>query len=520
MGFNRMASRLSLERTHRKAEMRNTKSALEGLPLDIFHDIAQNIPDANDILSLSLTCRRSYMLLLPDLYECVDLKSTQHCVEVLSQLLGVRSELSLARQIRKLVVRPNSEVAAVRSQTPDADAMRIEWHVAALIKALAQRGDLFNLREFCWDGLEAPRFVWTALREGCPKLRTVMTTFGVHPLDRCDSLFEFDNLVGFGLFDRKSSDAHLVTVVVDRVVNTIPDKCWDMLFRRCPNLRTFIIDGKHPPCYAFDLAPLVDAHWPSLRHFTLGKFVCLNKSSNSLTQDCIPAFMTRHAHTLETYTRHHLTGPFGVLSTQLPNLRTFVGALNAHIFRFRNVRAIEGTNCVPLRQADFPLLVHALSSLTSLERLYIAVSDGDTDDWLRQLLSSCSKLKHLDLDVRCKRFTFREFTDALESWSPPSLRFFSLAKTHQFTDEPLTGVAARVAVQCPVINGFRLTVRARKQPREVHRKTMHALQEGTYTVERDGQPNAVFLNVDEVRHWRLHERIAMDVPRKFKLKLA
>ncbi|KII85208.1 hypothetical protein PLICRDRAFT_57145 [Plicaturopsis crispa FD-325 SS-3] len=457
------------------------------------------------------------MLLLPELYECVDLKSTRRCFEVLAYLLRARPDL--ARHIRKLVVRPNSDITAVCSRMPDADAMRIECHVAALIKALAQRGHLQALDEFRWDGLETPRFVWTALREGCPNLRTVMTSVGKNGLDSCSSLFDFDALIGFGLFVKyfRLPDVGL------GVMKTIPLSCWDMLLKRSPNLRTLIIDGTSPLYSIFDLAPLSEAYWPSLRHLTLGEFIPFDDSVG-LTYDYISDFLARHANTLETFTLCESPKVHTVTIPELPNLRAFVGELSGFdelFLKFRNLRTLRWTHPIPV---CIPTLFDALRMLPDVERLSFIITESYAPDtyigqWLERLLRACPKLQHLDIDARCSLFPFNEFTEALSRCSPPSLRSFNLEKARRSLDEPLTRAAARVAVHCPSIHMFRLSVRAPYRPHELSWAAKRIVEEGTYTVERDPLLTAAYMNVDEVRHWRMSKRIARDVSRKSRLKL-
>lgn len=99
-------------------------------------------------------------LLGPLLYATVELRSSSQCLITLPTLL----RNSLARNIKRLAVHPNSLVWTIQASEDTVD----EDLVASLIESLAKSACLHNLTSFAWSGLEVPLdSLWRTLRILC-----------------------------------------------------------------------------------------------------------------------------------------------------------------------------------------------------------------------------------------------------------------------------------------------------------------------------------------------------------------
>lgn len=110
----------------------------------------------DDFLSTSTAIQSSqqFALLIPILYTTVELRSNEHCREIL-HFLGHRPDIT--RHVRRLVTRPNHPTWVALEEELD------ESWVADKIVQLAH--DLHKLHTFVWDGLQtAPDNIWVSLR--------------------------------------------------------------------------------------------------------------------------------------------------------------------------------------------------------------------------------------------------------------------------------------------------------------------------------------------------------------------
>ena len=164
----------------------------------------------------------------------------------------------------------------------------------------------------------------------------------------CLQLFKFTNLLGFSLTfkdgfyahslhlpSRGGSDASksdLTLGLADQESESEPvfARLWDMLTLRCPDLESLRIVGNSSE--PSDAARLYTAHWPNLRHVTLGALVWTTTSmpGQGQTTSSFKEFLERHP-TIESL---HLLGrpssnqvDLSTLSPDaLPNLKEFSGS--------------------------------------------------------------------------------------------------------------------------------------------------------------------------------------------------
>jgi len=174
------------------------------LPYDVIFIIADLLYQS-DLVSLCLTSKTLYDLLLPLLYHTVILRSSSSCVSFLTRLSDADESKSvrLCGYLRELAVRPNYYLAWPEpegSESPGKSSGKgkgkkgvDEAWVADKIAELAPK--MRKLDTFDWDGCEMPKDeLWTALQKNCPDLRTVYSNVGYNELNP-DSAVRFHTLL-------------------------------------------------------------------------------------------------------------------------------------------------------------------------------------------------------------------------------------------------------------------------------------------------------------------------------------
>ncbi|THV03375.1 hypothetical protein K435DRAFT_651502 [Dendrothele bispora CBS 962.96] len=262
------------------------------LPYDVIFIIADLLYQP-DLLSLCLTCKTLHELLLPVLYHTVILRSSRSCVSFLNLLANEPSPFSdkseseseseseskssrLCGYIRELAVRPNYYLAWPEPEGPESllsnntnnnttnNNNADETWVADKLIELAPK--MIKLDTFDWDGCEMPKDeLWVALRANCGELKTVYSNVGYRDLDPDSALFSFSNLLAFSLTVRHGlTTANNNTTLLNlnpfnnefTSLEPLPQRLWDMLLQRCPDLEEMALCSFSSSVRNFDVRPL------------------------------------------------------------------------------------------------------------------------------------------------------------------------------------------------------------------------------------------------------------------------
>jgi DNA-binding Xre family transcriptional regulator len=139
------------------------------VPCDIILEICHHLESTGDILHFAICSSLTYSLLLPSLFDEIDLRSTSRCLNALRNFQRCPKNLP---RIRVLTLRPSHNDWAVGPLKP-----LDEIWVASQVSQLACHFQ--NLEEFVWDGQQMPfDELWKTLRMSCPKLRRVGSVVG------------------------------------------------------------------------------------------------------------------------------------------------------------------------------------------------------------------------------------------------------------------------------------------------------------------------------------------------------
>ncbi|KAJ6549686.1 hypothetical protein B0H19DRAFT_1264606 [Mycena capillaripes] len=420
------------------------------LPGDILREVAELL-SPNDILSVSLTASHVRMLLIPELYRTVHLRSSRTCDSGL-RMLKARPEL--CAHIHKLAVRPNYYLA-----WPARDTQLSEEWVATMISRIA--GTLTNLRTFDWDGLEMPRDgLWLTLRKSCPSLKELFSNVGFQPLDPESELFKFSDLAIFSLSVRHG----LGETDIFPSHEDLPPQLWDMILNRCPHLTELTLCSFSASNRLFAIDRVAEGHWPDLSSLTLGAFG-YNSDFTLAAPPAAPFATFLAAHPELTYLRlawnfKRWMSPdegdaFGLtLPTGLDAFSGIVQQLPGPSIALTPLAALTSLDlmCEPLYAARAPALcaaLRALPSLTSLE-LWVHVPEprAGHEAFFSELWGSAPKLE--DLHFMCTTaFGKKPLTElACALRFLPNLRTFALTKGHRYADESMRRSAVRVFNAC------------------------------------------------------------------------
>lgn len=194
------------------------------------------------------------------------------------------------------------------------------------------------------------------------------------------------------------------------VLEDLPERLWDMLLNRCPNLEDLIISCPSASPRLFNFQRITAARWPKLRSLTLGCIGYQIDFAISPTIDCTFApFLDAHP-TVETigfqwnYSRWWSPEalPMDLPQAAVPRLKNFSG-LYQQLGEFPNPAGIETLDLTfePIPEIRVGLACDVLKNLTSLTMLdiwlYIPSNPGDLDYVFSTLLEACPKLSDLHL---------------------------------------------------------------------------------------------------------------------------
>ncbi|GLB39953.1 hypothetical protein LshimejAT787_0704630 [Lyophyllum shimeji] len=445
------------------------------IPTEIIMKVGHHTTDLRDILSMSLTCRSARVALLPMLYATVELKTNRHCKAAL-EAFSRQPELT-AQHIRSLIVRPNNV-----ERTAAGDHLN-EALVAGLVIKIASRMRL--LRSFCWDGQEMPDDrMWLALRQFCPRLKSISTSIGALPLGGSDYLFEFRDLRKFTLAVKSDSLRWLTDGRPS--VEKLPRRFWQMLIEHSPNLEELTIGGPAPSPRLLDARHVTAGRWPRLRKLTLGDVRLLQSSGeDEKVPESQPLrnFLLAHPYLQEIAFLHPgVTGfpsDLPLPAFALPRMDSFTS--KHHDTPSLSVRF--PTDLCDAEETSVPKVLTLWIDLTFASR-NVVHDDGDT---FRTLLECCPHLLHFEVFCFTRpAFHVKEFSVALRR-AAPQLRSFSLTKIYKSSDEDMSHSAARIAHDNRNIQNF--TLRYAQESWLTHRSgRVHQFGEYEVLPSVDGLP--------------------------------
>ncbi|KAJ6563817.1 hypothetical protein B0H19DRAFT_1219689 [Mycena capillaripes] len=416
------------------------------LPEDVLREITEGL-SISDILNVSLTSKHVRILLTPELYKTVHLRSSRSCKSGLIMLAG-RPEL--CAHIQKLVVRPNYYLA-----WPTRDVRLEEDWVAKKIAAIAKK--LTYLRAFDWDGLEMPRDeLWLTLRNSCPELKELFSNVGFQSLDPESEFFKFSDLAHFSLSVRHGlGDTDIFPSHED-----LPPQLWDMILNRCPNLTELTLCSFSASHRLFNIDRVTEGRWPKLFSLTLGAFG-YNRDFTLAAPPAAPFATFLAAHSSLSYLR--LAWNFkrwmspdadDAMTFSLPRtLDAFSGVvqqLSGGVGCSSSLTSLD-LMCEPLYTARGPALCAALRALPMLRslELWIHVPDplAGHEAFFRELWGAAPGLE--DLHFMCTTaFGKKPLTELARALRVlPQLRTFALTKGHRYADESMQRSALRVSVR-------------------------------------------------------------------------
>ncbi|KAF8148050.1 hypothetical protein B0H34DRAFT_738094 [Crassisporium funariophilum] len=460
-----------------------TKPAVGSIPADIVREIVDLLAPA-DILSFSLTSTHLRSLLLPALYDTVILKSSKNCRVTLRML---KEQKDICAYVKKLAVRPNYYLS-----WPKPDEQLDESWVVQMIGEISK--DLTTMHTFDWDGLELPSDeLWETLRINCPGLKSIFTNVGTRPLDPESSLFSFSNLTSFSLIVRHGlGGSELFPTLED-----IPERFWDMLITRCPDLQELAICSFSSSARVFDFERVTQGVWPRLHTLTLGSFGY--QSDFSLGPPALTGADAALGHFLDAHTELKYvrflwnfkrwmspdTIPMNLSSTALPVLDTFIGVYQ-QLAELPNPKALETLDltCEPVYESRLGTVCPILRSLTSLTSLdiwtHVFDPRRDHTHFFYSILAACPNLT--DFHFMCTTsFTAKPLKQLITQLHLlPNLKRFSLTKGHKYVDESMLSTAMRILKHNPNIKQINIRWARERCPN-------HLKQEGSYDVVADGE---------------------------------
>ena len=200
----------------------------------------------------------------------------------------------------------------------------------------------------------------------------------------------------------------LIAAELFPVLEHIPERFWDMLINRCPDLQELAICSFSSSARVFDFERIIEGHWPRLHTLTLGSFgyqadFSLGPSSLS-TDHALGRFLDKHKELkyvrfLWNFKRWMSpdTIPMHLSASALPVLDTFIGVYQ-QLAELPHPEAIETLDltCEPVYETRLdtvcPILLR-LTNLTSLD-IWTHVFDinADHSQFFISVLSSCPKL--------------------------------------------------------------------------------------------------------------------------------
>ncbi|KAK0470112.1 uncharacterized protein EV420DRAFT_1498457 [Desarmillaria tabescens] len=404
------------------------------IPDDVIFEIARHASPHN-VLQMCLANRATYDLLKPILYSSVDLNSTESCRASL-KLFSQRPDITV--WIQELILRPSHGSGWAKSSETKIDE---DW-VSSVVEEIISNGHLRGLTSFLWDGMESPRdSLWTALRLGCPHLRTLGSSVGPRTqiVNPDSDIFNFKDLKGFSLFTQRLQRWTSYTAQ-----QKLPVQMWNMLLIHSPRLQSLYIDGTCHLSQLWEVRPMLTGRWDQLRSFAVGNIFPIDVP--------IQESITMMSNFLENHSTLENVAALGFMSFSHQSLISLSKFPQWHSYRgkllqLKNVPIECSLRKVVLMDWFSPTVkLNDIPILASITSLSICVNFLDNSkeqsNFFYRLLSTCWNLQHLD--VSCTSSVL--LTNFLGSlYLAPQLRSFVLTRPRKVNEDDFTKAAMRTA---------------------------------------------------------------------------
>ncbi|KAK7036743.1 hypothetical protein VNI00_011409 [Paramarasmius palmivorus] len=414
-------------------------------PIELFGEVAEHL-DLVDKAKLCLTSKQVHSFVLPLLYSTLELRGSL----CLSRVRFLIAHPHLSRFVRELVLIPNH-----MKPGPTQKHLSSEVELTRAMELLAP--NLSSLEKFVWDGSEiADDYLWVALRKSCPSLRDIAINLGTKPMDPTSALFQFDDLLHFGLSSKVRDDDYSPNVSFDQS-EKLPTEFWDMLINRSPRLRSLSLGHRgasHHSRRNLDITPITKARWSSLSRLTLENCRIEDSSDPFSNFNAFSEFIA--AHQSITHLQIHGLPDLGYRDL-LKHLKSLGCPVSLGAVPFAINTTIEELTLTD--EAYNGIAFHAfreyVASLPSLKKLSLwmdfssnandAGTKYDHIEELRGLVSRCPKLESLKVMCSTKgkdSFCMGDFSQVIQGSS--CLKAVEMWKCHKAGDAPPAQVAEKL----------------------------------------------------------------------------
>ncbi|KAF7376389.1 hypothetical protein MSAN_00054400 [Mycena sanguinolenta] len=469
-------------------------------PADLLLEIAAHL-SRSDVLNLCLTSKSLFSSVAgPALYHSVVLLTAAQCTSTLAML---KRRKDIARHVQELVIRPS------RSNDP----MVLDSRAASVAVAeIAASRSLDALSKFTWwdDEMAFHEEMWLALRMCCPRLKYLSTSIGSY-FPSSSHLFNFTDLHGFSVFLAPGFYQNNTELLLDDE-RPGTKKLWDMLFKRCPNLKELVIEGYSS--FPSDAGCLVDGRWPRLQKLALGDVSVSWEPVAAPGKSAFVNFLEAHTELQSLSLSRHNVDPAQLNSLEMDALKltSFSGTLaqlQALSRSYSSLKSLTFRDPVWSRDVTTMTISSILQQLTSLNNLNITFmlhSPYDSSSILRALISSCPHLQHLTLScIRKPSFQIESLAKALPAFR--RLRTLTLTLVSA-GDLSLAAAGTCIARALPRLHFFQLTFVPPSYPHALPRRPLYPFPRsekasGSFTLMPDahGLPTALRVRETETTVW-------------------
>jgi hypothetical protein len=185
----------------------------------------------------------------------------------------------------------------------------------------------------------------------------------------------------------------------------LPDRFWDMVLNRCPDLEELALCSFSSCTRIFDFNRVTEGHWSKLHSLTLGAFGYQSDFSLGPAEDsALGIFLDAHPQLkfmrLQWNFKRWMSPaeiPMHLPPTALPALDTFIG-IYQQLAGLPNPGTIESLDltCEPLHESRVYDIADVLRTLTSLKTLdlwaHVLEPSHDHTHLFYNIVSSCPKL--------------------------------------------------------------------------------------------------------------------------------
>jgi hypothetical protein len=206
-------------------------------------------------------------------------------------------------------------------------------------------------------------------------------------------------------------------------LEALPDRFWDMILNRCPNLEELALCSFSSCTRIFNFTRVTEGHWPKLHSLTLGAFGYQSDFSLGPAEDSsFGQFLDAHPGLkfmrLQWNFKRWMSPaeiPLRLPPTALPALDTFIG-IYQQLVGLPNADSIEALDltCEPLHESRVFDISDVLRTLTSLKTLdlwaHVLDPTHNHSHLFYHILSACPRLTDFHFMCTTKFTSVRVYT--------------------------------------------------------------------------------------------------------------